>query len=89
MNYDLDMPPYIQEMADWLNDDSRKHQNCFENAYAGAEIMLALQQSAVLGGQVALPLTAGCDEQKLLQEKLPAKPVIVSFPANAKEFGLA
>ena len=22
MNYDLDMPPYIQEMADWLDDDS-------------------------------------------------------------------
>ena len=21
MNYDLDMPPYIQEMADWLDDD--------------------------------------------------------------------
>ena len=21
MNYDLDMPPYIQEMADWLDDE--------------------------------------------------------------------
>lgn len=89
MNYDLDMPPYIQEMAEWLDDDSKKHQNCFENAYAGAEIMLAMQQSATLGGQVALPLTDGANEQKLLQEKLADKKVIVSFPANAKEFGLA
>ena len=23
MNYDLDMPPYIQEMADWLDDERR------------------------------------------------------------------
>ena len=23
MNYDLDMPPYIQEMADWLDDRRR------------------------------------------------------------------
>ena len=23
MNYDLDMPPYIQEMADWLDDDKQ------------------------------------------------------------------
>jgi predicted dehydrogenase len=88
MNYDADMPPYIQEMADWLDDDKKVHQNCFDNAYAGAEIMLAMQQSAMLGGQIALPLTAGMDEQKLMQEKLGTKPVIVSFPANAKEFGL-
>ena len=88
MNYDADMPPYIQEMADWLDDDKKVHQNCFDNAYAGAEIMLAMQQSAMLGGQIALPLAAGLDEQKLMQEKLSAKPVIVSFPANAKEFGL-
>ena len=88
MNYDLDMPPYIQEMADWLDDDNKPHQNNFDNAYAGAEIMFALQQSAVLGGQIALPLTAGMDEQSLLRDKLPAKPVLVSFPANIKEFGL-
>ena len=24
MNYDLDMPPYIQDMADWLDDDSKR-----------------------------------------------------------------
>jgi predicted dehydrogenase len=25
MNYDLDMPPYIQQMADWLDDDGKVH----------------------------------------------------------------
>lgn len=89
MNYDLDMPPYIQEMADWLDDDRRPHQNNFDNAYAGAEIMFALQQSAMLGGQIALPLASGTDEQQLLREKLAARPVLASCPANAKEFGLA
>src|SRR5438874_1409411 len=25
MNYDYDMPPYVQEMADWLGDEQRPH----------------------------------------------------------------
>src|SRR5689334_5014397 len=51
MNYDLDMPPYIQEMADWL-DNKKVHQCNFEHACLGAEIMLAMQRSAAQGGQV-------------------------------------
>ena len=35
MNYDLDMPPYIQEMADWLDDDKKLHACNFDSAYAG------------------------------------------------------
>jgi len=50
MNYDLDMPPYIQEMADWLDDPARVHSCNFDSALAGAEIMLAMQSSAALGG---------------------------------------
>lgn len=88
MNYDLDMPPYIQEMADWLDDDKRVHQCNYEHAVLGAEIMLAMQRSAVEGGQVALPLTAGADEQALLKAKLSDKPVLVSCEQNKKEFGL-
>jgi predicted dehydrogenase len=89
MNYDLDMPPYIQEMADWLDDDRKPHQCNFDHACLGAEIMLALQRSAAEGGQVALPLTAGADEQALLKAKLADRPVLVSFEQNRKEFGLA
>jgi len=88
MNYDLDMPPYIQEMAEWL-DGGKVHQCNFDHAALGAEIMLALQRSAVEGGQVPLPLTTAADEQALLKAKLPEKPVLVSFEQNRKEFGLA
>jgi predicted dehydrogenase len=74
MNYDLDMPPYIQDMADWLD--------------GKAEILFALQRSAAEGGQVALPLAAGADEQALLKARLPDRPVLPSCEANRKEFGL-
>ena len=57
MNYDSDMPPYIQEMADWLDDTARSIPATSSSAYKGAEIMLALYAAPVEGGQVALPLT--------------------------------
>jgi predicted dehydrogenase len=87
MNYDMDMPPYIQEMADWL-DGKQTHQCNFEHASLGAEIMLGMQRSAAQGGQVALPLTDAADEQKLLKGKLDGGQVLVSCEQNAKEFGL-
>jgi predicted dehydrogenase len=89
MNYDLDMPPYIQAMADWLDDEAQPHACRFENAALGAEIMLALQRSAAAGGQVALPLAAGADEQALLKARVPDRPVLVSCETNRKEFGLS
>ena len=88
MNYDLDMPPYIQEMADWLDDRRKVHPCNFERAFLGAEILLAMQRSAAQGGQVALPLTQGADEQALLRAKLADGPVLVSCEQNRKEFGL-
>jgi predicted dehydrogenase len=89
MNYDLDMTPYIQEMADWLDDDQKVHQCNLEHACLGAEIMLAMQRSAAEGGQVSLPLTNGADEQALLKAKLANSKVLVSCEQNRKEFGLA
>ncbi len=70
MNYDLDMPPYIQQMADWLDDETKVHPCNFESAYQGFEIMMALCRSAALGGQVALPLTSAADEIELLRTHL-------------------
>jgi predicted dehydrogenase len=89
MNYDADMPPYIQQMADWLDDDRKVHPCNLAHAALGAEVMFALQRSAAEGGQIALPLTAGVDEQALLKAKLSDKPVLPSCEANKKEFGLA
>ena len=53
MNYDADMQPYVQEMADWLNDDGKVHSCNFDSAYKGFEIMMAICRSVVEGGQVA------------------------------------
>jgi predicted dehydrogenase len=88
MNYDLDMPPYIQEMADWLDDDSKVHSCNFTSAYKGFEIAMGLCRSAIEGGQFALPLTVGKDEIKLLQKKIADRKVLVSSPVNAKEYGV-
>jgi predicted dehydrogenase len=86
MNYDLDMPPYIQQMADWLDDEKQVHPCNFESAYQGFEIMMALCRSAAGGGQVALPLTGIADEIALLRTSLPERRVMLSMPANAKEY---
>jgi predicted dehydrogenase len=87
MNYDLDMPPYIQEMADWLDDDHKVHSCNFESAYAGFEIMMGLCRSVVKGGQVALPLTDTTDEMAMLKEHVSSAKVLLSSPVNAKEYG--
>jgi predicted dehydrogenase len=87
MNYELDMPPYIQDMADWLDDDRKVHPCNFDSAYAGFEIMMALCRSAVQGGQIALPLTAPADELEILKGHLADRKVLPSSPVNAKEYG--
>jgi predicted dehydrogenase len=87
MNYDLDMPPYIQEMADWLDDDRKVHSCNFASAYAGFEIMMGLCRSAAKGGQVALPLTEVCDELAMLKEHVGNGKVLLSSAVNAKEYG--
>ena len=87
MNYDLDMPPYIQDIADWLDDDRKMHPCNFESAYAGFEIMMAFCRSAANGGQVSLPLTDAADEIELLKAHLADRKVLLSTPVNAKEYG--
>ena len=59
MNYDLDMPPYVDDMADWLDDDSKVHPCNGESAYKGFEITMGILRSVVQRGQVALPLGPG------------------------------
>jgi len=88
MNYDHDMPPYVQEIADWLDDDRKVHPCNFESAYAGFEVMMALCRSAAEGGQVALPLKDAGDEIELLRAYLAGRKAFASTAANAKEYGL-
>jgi predicted dehydrogenase len=86
MNYDLDMPPYIQEIADWLDDGAKLHPCNFESAYQGFEIMMAMCRSVVEGGQIALPLESGDNELDKLKEAIPDRKVLLSTLANAKEY---
>jgi predicted dehydrogenase len=86
MSYDADMPPYIQDMAEWL-DGSKVHPCAFESAYKGHEILMALVRSVVQGGQVPLPLSSGMDELAALKSKLGEAKVLLSSPVNAKEYG--
>jgi predicted dehydrogenase len=86
MSYDLDMPPYIQEMAEWLDDDRRVHPCHFLSAYKGFEIMMAFCRSAAEGGQVALPLTSAADEIEMLKRSVPDRKILLSLAASAKEY---
>ena len=86
MNYDLDMPPYIDQMADWLDNDARVHPCHFAGAYRGFEIMMGFARSAALGGQVPLPLAEAADELAMLKEHVRDNPVLLSMAANAKEY---
>jgi len=86
MNYDRDMPPYIEDIAAWLDDDRKVHPCNFESAYAGFEIMMALCRSAVAGGQVALPLREAADEIGMLAARLAGQKVLLSTPVNASAY---
>jgi predicted dehydrogenase len=86
MNYETDMPPYIQEMADWLDDDQRIHPCCFDHAWIGFEIMMALCRSVSDGGQIALPISEGADEMAGLKARLGPGKVLLSMSENAKEY---
>jgi predicted dehydrogenase len=88
MNYELDMPPYVQHMADWLDDAQRIHPCNFESAYAGFEIMMALCRSASGGGQVALPLAEAANEIELLRTLIGQRAALPSTSANAQEYSL-
>lgn len=86
MNYDHDMPPYVQDIANWLDDDRKLHPCNFASAYEGFEIMMALCRSVLEGGQVSLPLPAGADELPSLARHLAGRRVLLSTVANAKEY---
>ncbi len=86
MDYEHDMGPYVQEMADWLDDESRPHPLRFDRAYHGLEIMSGLYRSVIDGGQIALPLTSGMDELAGLRAKVPDRKVLMTLADSAKEY---
>ncbi len=71
MDYAHDMPPYIQEMADWLDDPAKVHSCNVESAFKGFEIVMAICRSVVARGKVAMPLGPGEPEIEAMQRVLP------------------
>jgi predicted dehydrogenase len=70
MDYEHDMGPYVQEMADWLDDEKMIHPCNGESAYKDLEIMMALCRSIVQRGKVELPLGPGEPELEALKRVL-------------------
>jgi hypothetical protein len=68
------MGPYVQEIADWLDDDQKIHPCNGESAYKDFEIMMALCRSVVLRGKVKLPLGPGEPELEALKKVLEISP---------------
>jgi predicted dehydrogenase len=70
MDYAHDMPPYIQDIADWLDDPADVHPCNGETTFKGFQVMMAACRSVVQRGKVTLPLGAGEPELVALQSAL-------------------
>jgi hypothetical protein len=88
MNYDVEMPPYVEDLARWLDDDKQVHPCNGQRAYEGFQITMAMLRSIVQRGQIPLPLAAGEPEIEALKKVLPDRPVLVSCDANCKEYNV-
>jgi predicted dehydrogenase len=73
MDYDHDMPPYIQDIANWLDDPAQVHPCNGERAFQGFQVMMAACRSVVQRGKVRLPLGPGEPELEALQRVLRAE----------------
>lgn len=71
MDYGHDTPPYVDQIADWLDDPAKVHPCNGESAFKGFEIMMALCRSAVQRGKIKIPLGPGEPELAALARSLP------------------
>jgi predicted dehydrogenase len=70
MDYEHDMPPYIQDLVEWLDDDSKVHPCNGERALQGFQVMMGAMRSVVQRGSVCLPLGPGDPELDALERVL-------------------
>jgi hypothetical protein len=71
IDYTHDMPPYVQEIVDWLDAPAKVHPCNGENAYKGFEIAMAICRPAVQRGKIRLPPGSGEPELGTLVRVLP------------------
>jgi len=71
MDYDHDMPPYVQDIVHWLDDPNQVHPCHGELAFQGFQVMMAACRSVVQRGRVTLPLGPSAEpELEALQKVL-------------------
>jgi hypothetical protein len=87
MDYDLDMPGYVRDIARWLESERNRHPCHFENALQGFEIMMGLWRSAAEGGQVSIPLSKGKNEIAMMKEFLRRRKILISSGVNSGPYG--
>ena len=80
------MRPYVQQIADWLDNPQAVHPCNGESGFKGFEIMMGICRSVVARGQIQFPLGPGEPELEALARVLPDKPVLLSMPENAEEY---
>ena len=66
-----DQPPYIRELADWLDDDSRPHCCNGDHAFHSFEVFMGACLSSLDRRPVLLPLTADDDILARMRKELP------------------
>ena len=71
MDYAHDMPPYIQDIADWLDDPKKVHPCNGETAFKGFQVMMGAMRSVVQRGKMTLPLGPGEPELEALKRVFP------------------
>ncbi len=69
-NAQLDQPPYIRDIAAWLDDPERLHPCDGESAYKGFEIVMAICRSAIERRPIRLPLEPAEPEIERLAQVL-------------------
>jgi predicted dehydrogenase len=70
MDYAHDMPPYVRQIAEWLDDPAQVHPCNGESAFRGLQIMMAIIRSVVQRGKTTLPLGPGEPELQALERAL-------------------
>ncbi len=85
MDYEKDMPGYIQDIADDLN-GIKPHPCNVENAFQNFSIWQAMNRSIIERGQSSLPLLNGIDEITELKKVIPNKKLCVTIDASKKEY---
>lgn len=70
---ELDQPPYIRDIARWLDDPRQVHPCNGESAYKGFEIVMAIVRSAIEARPIHLPLDPGEPEIARLGPLLSAR----------------